>query len=569
MPIKSRFSVPVPNCSIQQWVFGSAYGPLSNKKAWIDVDRPDTHFLTYSQGRLLAKRIAVGLIHNGLNPGDRVLIYSGNSIFFPVIAMGVWMAGGVFTGANHGYVARELAFQLNDSGACMMMAAESVFDVALEAANQVGMKHDRVFMLDSTLPDSPEVEKRPREGSRHWTGLIASQAKGNEFVWAEPADSKNVTCGLNYSSGTTGVPKGVEISHYNHVANGIGAIHFNKLDPDYETKTSRASALCFLPMCHAFSMGYFINYFPYEGVPVYVMPSFDFPKMLAHIKTFRITKLFAVPPILILISKHPLARRADLSSIDMIACGAAPLSKDTQREINSMVRQGASGAKQGWGMTEATCMAFSWDPTRPSNASVGELVANCQAKLVHLETGVEITEANQAGELWLAGPTIMRGYWRNPAATAEVSVTDENGTQWLRTGDVAYVDEFASGALFHVVDRVKELIKVKGFQVAPAELEALLLERSDVADAAVIGVTIDGEEVPRAYIVKTPNSEDTTEDDIASWLASRVARHKRLAGGVVFIDVIPKIPSGKILRKTLRERAKREVCNGGEVRPKL
>ncbi|KAK7431737.1 hypothetical protein QQZ08_001674 [Neonectria magnoliae] len=556
MPIKSRFSVPVPNCSIQQWVFGSASGPLSNKKAWIDVDRPDTHFLTYSQGRLLAKRIAVGLIHNGLNPGDRVLIYSGNSIFFPVIAMGVWMAGGVFTGANHG-------------GACMMMAAESVFDVALEAANQVGLKHDRVFMLDSTLPDSPKVEKKPREGSRHWTELFASQAKGDEFVWTEPEDSKNVTCGLNYSSGTTGVPKGVEISHYNHVANGIGAIHFNKLDPEYEAKTNRAAALCFLPMCHAFSMGYFINYLPYEGVPVYVMPSFDFLKMLAHIKTFRITKLFAVPPILILISKHPLARHADLSSIDMIACGAAPLSKDTQREINSMLRQGASGAKQGWGMTEATCMAFSWDPTRPSNASVGELVANCQAKLVHLETGVEITEANQPGELWLTGPTIMRGYWRNPAATAEVSVTDENGTQWLRTGDVAYVDEFAPGALFHVVDRVKELIKVKGFQVAPAELEALLLERSDVADAAVIGVTIDGEEVPRAYIVKTSNSEDTTEDDIASWLASRVSRHKRLVGGVVFIDVIPKIPSGKILRKTLRERAKREVCNGGEVRPKL
>lgn len=350
-------------------------------------------------------------------------------------------------------------------------------------------------------------------------------------------------------------------------------------------------------MCHAFSMGYFINYLPYEGVPVYVMPSFDFPRMLAHIKTFRITKLFTVPPILILISKHPLARRADLSSIDMIACGAAPLSKDTRREINSMLPQGRSVAKQGWGMTEATCMAFSWDPTRPSNASVGELVANCQAKLVQLETGVEITEANKPGELWLTGPTIMRGYWRNPTATAEVFVTDENGTQWLRTGDVAYVEEFAPGALFHVVDRVKELIKVKGFQVAPAELEALLLERSDVADAAVIGVAIDGEEVPRAYIVKTPNSEHTTEDDIASWLASRVARHKRLAGGVVFIDVIPKIPvrflhpllllppasvshqrtprltlnpqSGKILRKTLRERAKREVCNGGEVCPKL
>ncbi|KAH7148520.1 hypothetical protein EDB81DRAFT_465225 [Dactylonectria macrodidyma] len=569
MPIKSRFSVPVPNCSIQQWVFGSPSGPLPDKKAWIDADRPETHFLTYTQGRLLAKRIAVGLIEDGVKPGDRVLLYSGNSIFFPAIAMGVWMAGAVFTGANHGYVARELAFQLKDSGACLMIAVESNFEAALEAASLVGMKHDRVFMFDSTLPDSAQVEKQPQGDSRHWTELIASETKGDEFVWVEPEDSKTVTCGLNYSSGTTGVPKGVEISHYNHVANGIGAIHFDKLDPEYENKNNRAAALCFLPMSHAFSMGYFINYLPHEGVPVYVMPSFNFPKMLAHIEAFRITKLFTAPPILVLLTKHPLARRADLSSIEMVACGAAPLSKETQREVNSMLPRSGSFAKQGWGMTEATCVAFSWDPTRSSNASVGELVANCQAKLVHLETGVEITKAKTPGELWLTGPTIMRGYWRNAAATNEVFVIDGDGTRWLRTGDVAYVEEFASGTLFHIVDRVKELIKVKGLQVAPAELEALLLERDDVADAAVIGVTINGEEVPRGYIVKTPNAKDTTEDDIASWLAARVARHKWLVGGVVFIDAIPKIPSGKILRKTLRERAKREVCQGGEVRPKL
>lgn len=202
MPIKSRFSVPVPNCSIQQWVFGSPSGPLPDKKAWIDADRPETHFLTYTQGRLLAKRIAVGLVEDAIKPGDRVLLYSGNSIFFPAIAMGVWMAGAVFTGANHGYVARELAFQLKDSGACLMIAVESNFEAALEAASLVGMEHDRVFMFDSTLPDSPQVEKQPWGGSRHWTELIASEAKGYEFVWAEPEDSKTVTCVLNYSSGT-------------------------------------------------------------------------------------------------------------------------------------------------------------------------------------------------------------------------------------------------------------------------------------------------------------------------------------------------------------------------------
>ncbi|KAI5467167.1 hypothetical protein BGZ63DRAFT_19284 [Mariannaea sp. PMI_226] len=571
MPIKSRFSVPVPNCSIQQWVFGSPSGPLPDKKAWIDPDRPDTHFLTYTEGRLLAKRLAVGLIEAGLKEGDRLLVYSGNSIFYPIAAMGVWMAGGIFSGANSGYVARELAFQLKDSGACMMFASAERFDVALEAASLAGMNHDRVFLFDSPPPDSLEPESLPPNGSRHWTELVAARSKGDDFVWSEPGDSSTVTCCLNYSSGTTGVPKGVEITHYNQIANGIGAVHFNKLDPDYEARTSRAAALCFLPMCHAFSMGYFINFLPYERIPIYVMPSFDFPKMLAHIKNFRITRIFTAPPILILITKHPLARGADLSSLDFIGSGAAPLPQDTQREINDMLPQehGRTVAKQGWGMTEATCMAFSWDPTRPSNSSVGELVANCEAKLIHLESGAEITEANVPGELWLSGPTVMPGYWRNPTATREALVTDEAGTQWLRTGDVAHVDVYGPGANLYIVDRVKELIKVKGFQVAPAELEALLLERKDVADAAVIGVMVKGFEVPRAYIVKSASGKDTTETDIASWLATRVARHKQLAGGVVFIDAIPKIPSGKILRNKLRERAKEELSRKGEVRPKL
>ncbi|CAM1500800.1 Fc.00g099620.m01.CDS01 [Cosmosporella sp. VM-42] len=573
MPIESRFSVSVPNCSIQQWVFGSPSGSLPDKKAWIDADRPQTHFLTYSEGRLLAKRIAAGLLENGLKSGDRVLLFSGNSIFFPAIVLGIWMAGGIFTGANPGYVARELAFQLKDSEACMMIAADPSFEVALEAAKQVGLRSDRVFLFDSTMPDSPNVEKEPRMGSRHWTELITSRDKGDQFKWTEPKDSKTTTCTLNYSSGTTGIPKGVEISHYNNVANGLGVVTFHRLHPEYEARTQRASALCFLPMYHAFSQGYFINYFPYERIPVYVMPSFDFPKMLSHIQTYRITKLFAVPPILVLMSKHPLARQADLSSIDMIASGAAPLAKDTQREIDGMMPQGVSMVRQGWGMTEVTCSALSWDPKRPSSSAVGELMPDCRARLVDIETDAEITQANSPGELWITGPSVMRGYWRNTAATNEAFVIDKDGTRWLRTGDIAFVEEFAPGTLFHIVDRVKELIKTKGYQVAPAELESLLLEREDVADAAVVGVVIDGEELPRAYVVKSHKGKNTTEEDVATWLAGRVARHKQLKGGVVFVDAIPKIPSGKILRKTLRERARREVgsgsSSGGEVRAKL
>lgn len=347
----------------------------------------------------------------------------------------------------------------------------------------------------------------------------------------------------------------MEISHYNLVANGVGVVKFHQLNPEYETLTSRAAALCFLPMYHAFSQGYFVSYLPYERVPIYVMPSFDFPKMLSHIQTYRITKLFAVPPILILMSKHPLARQADLSSIDMIASGAAPLAKDTQREVNGMLPHHQPKVRQGWGMTEATCTALSWDPRKAPNSAVGELLPDCQARLVDLETGAEITKANTPGELWITGPMVMRGYWRNPTATEQSFVVDEEGTRWLRTGDVAYVEEFAPGTLFHLVDRVKELIKVKGFQVAPAELESLLLEREDVADAAVVGVVINGEELPRAYVVKSPKGKNSTEDDIATWIADRVARHKQLKGGVVFIDAIPKIPVRSLLSHLSQPRA--------------
>ncbi|KAF5966039.1 4-coumarate ligase [Fusarium coicis] len=568
MPLESRFSVSVPNCSIQQWIFGSPSGPLPDQKAFIDADNPEQRYFTYNQARLFAKRIAVGLISNGLQPGDRVLLFASNSLFFPTIVMGIWMAGGIFTGANPGYVTRELAHQLQDSEASFVVAAESGMEVALAAASQVGMKAPQVFLLDSTWPDSP-IETQPRGGSRHWTELIASKPEGERFEWTEPNDSNNSVCSLNYSSGTTGIPKGVEISHYNHVANSCGVTLFHKLHPDYEARRQRAAALCFLPMYHAFSQGYFITSFPCERVPVYIMPSFDFPKMLAHIQNFRITKLLAVPPILILMSKHPLARRADLSSIDMIASGAAPLAKDTQREIAGMIPGGESVVRQGWGMTEATCTALSWDPNKAPSSAAGELTPDSKARLIHIETGEEITTANTPGELWITGPTVMRGYWRNPSATQSAFVTDYEGTRWLRTGDVAYVEEYAKGSLFHIVDRVKELIKVKGMQVAPAELESLLLEREDVADAAVVGVMVNGEELPRAYVVRSANTKDTSEQDIADWLASRVIKYKQLKGGVVFVDAIPKVPSGKILRQALRERAKREVSNGLEVRAKL
>ncbi|EFQ29141.1 AMP-binding enzyme [Colletotrichum graminicola] len=558
MPIKSRWSEPIPNCSLQTWIFGSSFDPLSNRKAFYDADRPDTHYLTFSDYRLMAKQIAIGLQTAGLKPGDRVLLFSGNNLFFPVIFLGVLMAGGIFTGANPGYVTREVAYQLTDSGAKFMLTADGNFDIAMEAAKQVSMPASNVFVLDTTIPGSSNPESLARGGARHWTELVAPRVQAEKFDWVEPSDSQMTTCCLNYSSGTTGVPKGVEISHYSYVANGTGVVKVSALEKDYEAFVARSVGLCFLPLYHAYAQTYFVANFAKQGIPVYIMPNFDFVKMLTYIQRYRITHLVTVPPILVALAKNPATVKFDLSSLEVVGSGAAPLAADVARQTERVLKRDDLIVRQGWGMTEVTCSALTWDTARlVRSASVGELMPNYQAKLVGVD-GQEITEAKVSGELWVTGPTVMRGYWGKPKATEETIIADAEGNRWLRTGDVAYVDQYATGGLFFIVDRMKELIKVKGNQVAPAELEALLLERSDVADVAVIGVTISGEEFPRAYIVRSPGTNSTGEE-IAKWLEERVSKHKRLRGGVAFTDAIPKNPSGKILRNILREKAKKEV----------
>jgi 4-coumarate--CoA ligase len=543
MVLKSRFSLDIPPVSLPTFIFDSPTADLPKTPLYLSAKEPEKYCLSVHDYRLYAQRLASGLRRSGLQPGDRVLLFSGNTVFFPSVVMGVIMAEGVFTGANPTYIARELAYQLKDSGAKYLICAEASLDTATAAAKEAGLSADQIFIFDDGAAtfDGRKVEKTTELGKiRHWTSLLDSPEAGSRYHWPNltSKDELDRVIALNYSSGTTGVAKGVMITHRNYVANCAQQINLSRQAPDYEEKLPNKRYLCFLPMYHAMAQAIFAVSAPKLRVPVYMMPKFDFLEMLTAVAKFRITDLVLVPPVIVAMAKHPAMKQFDLSSVQTVGSGAAPLGREVCEEFEKLWPNGQVNVKQGWGMTELTCAATGFSPAKHSESfSVGEVLAQCEAKIVLDDEGKIEAPQGERGEVWVRGPNVMKGYWNKPEATKETLTSDG----WLKTGDVAYVDEEGH---FFIVDRKKELIKVKGLQVAPAELEAMLLENTDVQDAAVIGIPFNGDEAPRAYIVPQTPEKATPEvaESIKAWLAERVSKHKRLEGGVHFVEAIPKNP---------------------------
>jgi 4-coumarate--CoA ligase len=543
MVIKSRFNLDIPSVSLPTFIFDSPTAELPKTPAYISAKEPDKHYLSIHDYRLYAQRLASGLRRSGLQPGDRVLLFSGNTLFFPSVVMGVIMAEGIFTGANPTYVARELAYQLKDSGAKYLICAETSLDTGIAAAQEAGLSASQIFIFDDGIAtfEGQKVEKNTTLGNvRHWTDLLDSAENGAKYAWPNltTPDELDRVIALNYSSGTTGVAKGVMITHKNYVANCAQQVNLSQQHPDYYGKLARKRYLCFLPMYHAMAQAIFAVAAPKQRVPVYMMPKFDFVEMLTYVAKYKITDLTLVPPVVVAMAKHPATKQFDLLSVESVGSGAAPLGREVCEEFEKLWPKGQVNVKQGWGMTEVTCAATGFSPAKHSASfSVGEVLAQCEAKIVLDDEGKVEAPQGERGEIWVRGPNVMKGYWNKPEATKETLTADG----WLKTGDVAYVDEENH---FFIVDRKKELIKVKGLQVAPAELEAMLLENADVQDAAVIGVPFKGDEAPRAYIVPQTPDKATPEvaESIKNWLAERVSRHKRLEGGVHFVDAIPKNP---------------------------
>ncbi|KIM77171.1 hypothetical protein PILCRDRAFT_825519 [Piloderma croceum F 1598] len=339
------------------------------------------------------------------------------------------------------------------------------------------------------------------------------------------------TAFMCYSSGTTGKAKGVETTHYNLTSAVMQQV---AQEPDFDGEAARWLAI--LPLYHMYGAMFFIFLAPFCHATTFILPRFEPELWLKSIQKYRITDAHIVPPIAVFLAKHPLVDKYDVSSVTTWGCGAAPLGNDLVDLVEKRTKVPVRG---GYGMTETTCGISSTTQDNSKRGTVGKLLPNMSAKLVN-------------GELFVKGPNIMKGYLRNPVANAETFTADG----WMRTGDICRFDE--DGDIF-VVDRVKELIKFKGFQVPPADLEDVLLRHTDIADAAVIGVydPEQGTEVPRAYVVLSvsANGKINVEKEIAAWVAERVASHKKLRGGVQVVNAIPKNPSGKILRRILRDHA--------------
>ena len=481
------------------------------------IDGPGEWSLTFGQLERSVYSLAGGLAAGGFQRGDVAALIAPNSPWYPVVFHAVAVAGGAVTTVNPTYGAEEIAYQLTDSGAKLVFAADGFAPQAQEAMDQAGVAGD-VVVIDAASPTM---------------GVPMQSLMGAPITQVEVDPHTDVVV-LPYSSGTTGLPKGVMLTHANLV---------NNIEQCASSVASQGSdvVLAVLPFFHIYGMQVVMNDQLHHGATLVTMPRFDLAEALSLIEQHQVTRFFAVPPIVLALAKHPAVADFDLSSLRQVLSGAAPLGAEVAEEASTRI---GCEVVQGYGMTELSPISHATPPGNYKPGSVGLTAANTEIRIVDPNSGEDLP-VDAEGELWIRGPQVMKGYLNNPEATAET--IDEDG--WLHTGDIARVD--GDGHVY-IVDRLKELIKVKGFQVAPAELEALLVEHPQITDAAVVGrPDEESGEVPLAFVVAAPDSP-LDERAVKSHVADHVATYKHL-GEVRFTNAIPKSASGKILRRELRE----------------
>ncbi|MBK8899661.1 MAG: 4-coumarate--CoA ligase family protein [Anaerolineaceae bacterium] len=526
MIFKSPYpDVDIPDISLTEFVLVRTR-QFGDKPALIDG--PSGRTITYAQLGGAIRLVASSLAKRGFGKGDVLAIYSPNIPEYAVAFHAVSLLGATVTTVNPLYTAQELAQQLKDAGARYLLTISLFLENAKTAAAQTSI--EEIFTFD------------PVDGATPFATLLQSDGALPEIT-INPAEDVVV---LPYSSGTTGYPKGVMLTHRNIVANLVQMDGITGIDITHEDDI----IMGILPFYHIYGMVVIMNMSLSRGATIVTMPRFDMVQFLELVQKHKVTRVNLVPPILVGLAKHPIVDQYDLSSLVELFSGAAPLGQALADEVKNRLH---CRVVQGYGLTETSPVTHVYNQTLSEAeklSSIGPAIPNTEVMVVDPTSG-EPVGRNTNGEIWIRGPQVMKGYLNNPDATD--ATIDEEG--WLHTGDIGYVDD---EGFFYIVDRLKELIKYKGFQVAPAELEALLLSHPAIADVAVIpSPDEEAGEVPKAFVVL---KAETTAEAIMEWVAERVSPQKKVRR-VEFVSEVPKSLSGKILRRVLVEQERAKLSN--------
>ena len=503
--------ITVPDLNLTEQVFGHR---ATKPDSIAIADGLTGRTITYASLLEQIRQTAAGLSARGIKKGDVVSLWSPNVPEWPVVFFAVVKLGAIVHTSNPVSTPEELSFQLKDGSVKMLFTVSALADKAKAAIADSG----RLIEL-FTIDETPGIAS------------LASVAidKDPPAVSINPAED---LCVLPYSSGTTGLPKGVMLTHRNLVA------QLNQIDAIESVQTP--ALLGVLPFFHIYGMVILVMHGLMRGSTIVTMPRFEFEPFLKVLQDWPIVTAHIVPPIVVGLGKHPAVDNYKFPHLKFLFSGAAPLGPEltdaVEKRLNVKIRQ-------GYGMTEASPATHYTVAGTERSGTAGRLMPSLEMRMIDTETGKDVP-SGQPGEVWVRGPNVMKGYLNNPEATART--VDADG--WLHTGDIGIADD---DGYLTVVDRLKELIKVKGFQVAPAELESLLLKHPLIADVAVIPVADENcGEVPKAIVVKR---DALTAEDVIAYLQPKVA-HYKCVKHVAFVDAIPKSPSGKILRRVLVEK---------------
>lgn len=516
--------ITVPNLSWPAW-FLPAINQFSDRVAVIEAETGRE--LSFRDLHAQIHALALALRAQGIAKGSVVAMFATNSPEYIIAFQATLLAGATVTTANPQYTEDELVNQLSHAGATYLFTDEDLLEKAQPAASRSGI--ESVFLLQPHAIDEP--------GLAQSMGDLVAQFHGQlcDLPEFDPATTVAV---MPYSSGTTGLPKGVMLSHTNILVN---CLQINT-QPEITNPSPRNIVLAVIPFFHIFGLTVNMNAGLGFGATLVTLRRFEPELFLSTIEKHRVNMAYVVPPIVLFLGSHPLVDEYDISTLKYLLSGAAPLSAEQVKPISEKIN---CAIYQGYGLTETSPVTHRVPDLsdRDGSGTVGVLLPGTEAKIVNMD-GTEVDPGSETGELLIRGPQVMLGYFNDVEATA--LVIDDDG--WFHTGDIACADEHG---YFKIVDRLKELIKYKGFQVAPAELEGLLLTHQAVKDVAVVPFPdLRAGEIPEAVIVPAADNQ-VSADEIMSWVAARVAPFKQIRR-VRFVETIPKSASGKILRRLLR-----------------